>query len=153
MQRLVAFALMALSVGACSQRAPSTPAVATSSVVATTSPAPSPVAPSSGLPYRGPGLIDHVTWTSDGKGRVLRVYPSGAGRSSADPGARASAWLEVLRAAPGADSPSMREQFFCHWDFARVVEPDKPSWNLEAWRPEVSYAVMTQAACNPGGPE
>jgi hypothetical protein len=47
----------------------------------------------------------------------------------------------------------MRAQFDCHWRFARIVEPDKPSWNLEPWRPVVTESEMVDARCNPGGPE
>lgn len=104
-------------------------------------------------PYAGPPLIDHVQWVSDNRGRALRVYPSAPGRSATEPGARATAWQEVLRAAPDADTASMRDQFYCHWDFARIVEPNKVSWNLETWRPVVGYTAMAQAGCNPGGPE
>lgn len=103
--------------------------------------------------YSGPPLIDHTQWTSNSRGRTLRVYPTASGRTAAGDLARTSAWQEVLRTAPLADTASMRDQFYCHWDFARLVEPAKTSWNLEAWRPDVGYAATVQAECNPGGPE
>lgn len=65
----------------------------------------------------------------------------------------ARAWAQVLSLARDADSPGMHDQFRCHWEFARVVAPDKPSWNLEPWRPAVGYARTVAARCNPGGPE
>ena len=60
---------------------------------------------------------------------------------------------EVLDLAPDAGTPGMREQFDCHWTWARVLEPDKPTWNLEPWRPPVGADLMAAEGCNPGGPE
>ena len=107
-----------------------------------------------------PPFVDHVSWVQWGNGNQLsslRVYPTTSGRAAAkqlgsltpDAG---EAWAEVLRLAPRADSPSMREQFRCHWDFAENVEPGKTSWNLEPWRPVVDDATMVTTGCNPGGP-
>lgn len=47
----------------------------------------------------------------------------------------------------------MYDQFQCHWQWARLVSPNKPSWNLEPWRPAVGYDATVQALCNPGGPD
>jgi hypothetical protein len=104
-------------------------------------------------PYPGMPLIDHVRWTVNSAGRQLRVYPTPAGRRDLFPGARPRAWQEVVADAPDADTPGMADQFYCHWDWARVVAPNKPSWDLEPWRPAVGYAGTVQALCNPGGPE
>ena len=59
----------------------------------------------------------------------------------------------MLNHAPDADTPGMRAQFLCHWNFAEFAEPGKPSWDLEPWRPDVDDGVMVLAGCNPGGPE
>ena len=64
-----------------------------------------------------------------------------------------AAWQEVLRLAPDADTPGMWEQFDCHWTWARLLEPDKPTWNVEPWRPVVSPERMLAEGCNPGGRE
>ncbi|MBX7434841.1 DUF2599 domain-containing protein [Mycobacterium sp. Y57] len=104
-----------------------------------------------------PPYIDHVKWAKWGDLSSLRVYPTAAGRDlSGRPGASAfgdEAWSEVLALAPDAAIPGMRDQFFCHWQFAELVEPGKVSWNLEPWRPEVSYQELVGAHCNPGGTE
>lgn len=85
---------------------------------------------------------------------MLRVYPTDIGRTATGAAARTGAWREVVAAAsPAADTAAMSDQFSCHWDFARIAEPHKSSWNLEAWRPDVGYAATVQAECNPGGPE
>jgi hypothetical protein len=101
---------------------------------------------------QSPPYIDSVRWVT-GSGRSLRVYPTAAGRTTQGPVDADEAWTEVLRLAPDADRPGMRAQFECHWTYARLVAPDKPSWNLEPWRPVVPAQEMVDAACNPGGPE
>ncbi|SPM38846.1 hypothetical protein MNAB215_1027, partial [Mycobacterium numidiamassiliense] len=59
----------------------------------------------------------------------------------------------VLTKSSHADTPGMRAQFVCHWQFAEIVQPGKPSWNLEPWRPVVDDAEMVASGCNPGGQE
>ncbi|MFT8181048.1 DUF2599 domain-containing protein [Mycobacteroides chelonae] len=100
----------------------------------------------------GPVLIDHVSWGATSFGRTLRVYPTPLGRTYEAPDGADIAWAEVLALAPDAQSPGMRMQFDCHW-YGRVFIPNKPSWNLEPWRPQVDEALMTVSQCNPGGPE
>ncbi|MEV0685118.1 DUF2599 domain-containing protein [Nocardia sp. NPDC050378] len=104
-------------------------------------------------PYAGLPLIDEVRWTSNVDGTRLLVFPTVAGRKTATPGTDEAAWQEVLALDPTADSPGMRDQFLCHWVWARMVAPDKTSWNLEPWRPAVGYSATVSANCNPGGPE
>lgn len=89
---------------------------------------------------------------------TLRVYPTAAGRVVAGEFAKTlddtgEAWREVLALAPDADSPGMRAQFICHWNFAELAEPGKTSWDLEPWRPAVDDSAMLLAGCNPGGAE
>lgn len=103
-------------------------------------------------------LIGRVAWVSDDGSPTLRVYPTTEGRAIAgDFGKTAAdsdeAWNEVLALAPDADTPGMRAQFLCHWNFAEFAEPGKTSWDLEPWRPPVDPAAMLSAGCNPGGAE
>ncbi len=103
-----------------------------------------------------PPFVDHVQWTHWSQLSSLRVYPTTSGRAAAkqlgSPSPEADeAWAEVLRLAPEAGAPGMREQFRCHWDFAENVQPGKASWNLEPWRPVVDDATMVSTGCNPGG--
>ena len=102
--------------------------------------------------------IDHATWVSYGGLSSLRVYPTTVGRQVArqlDKTAEQAeqAWLEVLAAAPDANTAGMRSQFVCHWNFAELAEPGKTSWNLEVWRPTVGDDAMVLSGCNPGGAE
>src|SRR5690625_465708 len=101
------------------------------------------------------GFVDHTEWTSYAGGlSSLRVYPSPAGRAAAargDTGAGAElAWREVLAGAPEADTPSMRDQCLCRWNYAEFARPGKASWNLEPWRPVVDGVTMLESGCNPG---
>ncbi|WP_433492917.1 DUF2599 domain-containing protein [Nocardia grenadensis] len=104
-------------------------------------------------PYAGQPLIDHLEWTENAAGPRLMVHPTRAGRDTTYPGADIRAWQEIRTADPAADTPGMWDQFRCHWEWARLVAPDKPTWNLEPWRPSVGYDATVDAACNPGGPE
>ncbi|GAA1622776.1 DUF2599 domain-containing protein [Nocardia ninae] len=104
-------------------------------------------------PFIDHPLIDHVVWTDGADSTRLMIYPTLAGRQDPFPPAAERAWQEVLRRAGDADAPGMRDQFLCHWDWARITMPDKPSWNLEPWRPAVGYPETVAAQCNPGAPE
>ncbi|MFT4085865.1 MAG: DUF2599 domain-containing protein [Gordonia sp. (in: high G+C Gram-positive bacteria)] len=104
-------------------------------------------------PSAPPPYIDRVAWAQTAVGPSLQIYPTPAGRQVSGTGVEDEAWGEVLKLDSGADTPGMRAQFDCHWTFARLMDPDKPSWNLEPDRPVVSESDMIAARCNPGGPE
>lgn len=102
-------------------------------------------------------FVDHTEWAQWHNLPSLRVFPTPSGRTaSRQTGAGAyadEAWSEVLRLSPDADTPGMRAQFVCHWQFAELAQPGKASWNLEPWRPVVDDAEMVATGCNPGAPE
>ena len=103
-------------------------------------------------------FIDHARWVSYAGLPTLRIYPTTVGRSIAGEldktaAETAEAWHEVLALAPDADTPGMRAQFICHWNFAEIAQPGKTSWDLEPWRPAVDDNTMILAGCNPGGSE
>jgi hypothetical protein len=126
---------------------------------------PAPADPDTGAsnpsgPSYSPPFVDHTEWAQWGRLTSLRVYPTPSARVAARqpgtsaPGAAADeAWAEVLALSPDADTPGMRAQFLCHWQFAEIAQPGKTSWNLEPWRPVVDDAEMVASGCNPGGPE
>ncbi|WP_324193871.1 DUF2599 domain-containing protein [Nocardia blacklockiae] len=130
-----------------------TPALTTAPAPAAPSAPPTAAGPPTVDPYAGSALIEGSEWSEDPDGRRLRVYPSAAGRADTFPAALDRAWAEVVAAVPDADSPGMYDQFKCHWEWARLVAPDKPSWNLEPWRPALGYQGTVSARCNPGGPD
>ncbi len=113
--------------------------------------------PSSAPPLRTPRTpgpyIASARWSDSDYGVTLKIAPSGAGRRSDGDRDAATAWREVLEITPDADTPGMWEQFLCHWTWARILEPDKATWNVEPWRPVVDDARMIAEGCNPGGPE
>lgn len=163
---MVATALLTCGCGAADESAPVAVGTVPSSALhpaapattpSTTVPAPATTTAPAGIPATDPypdsPLIDHTQWTNDSDGRRLHVYPTPAGRDDWFPAALHRAWGEVLKDAPDADTPGMFDQFECHWQWARLVDPDKPSWNLEPWRPAVGYDATVQALCNPGGPD
>lgn len=104
-------------------------------------------------PAAAQSLVDHTQWVQWAGKSSLRVYPTAAGRSASGEGSSDAAWSQVLILAPDADTPGMRAQFDCHWQWAEFAEPGKPSWNLEPWRPVVDDAAMAAAGCNPGDVE
>lgn len=104
--------------------------------------------PSLPAPY-----IAQTWWEDTPYGTTLKIEPTTAGRQTTGYDDGLTAWQEVRQHEPGADTPGMREQFLCHWDWARLVEPDKPTWNIEPWRPVVGDGEMILTQCNPGGPE
>ena len=114
-------------------------------------------APTAAATPSPPPYVDHVEWAKWGDLSSLRVYPTSSARrtggQAGTDGLAAEAWGEIIALSPDAEMPGMREQFMCHWNFAEFVEPGKVSWNLEPWRPEVSYDKMVATRCNPGGTE
>jgi hypothetical protein len=54
-------------------------------------------------------------------------------------------WAELIAAEPDAASPGMYNQLACH----ALGAPDKATWNLEPWRPDVGFLATVTAACNP----
>lgn len=109
-----------------------------------------------GGPPSSPRLVDHTEWAQWGSLPSLRVYPSQVGRTASrrlGMAAADAAWAEVLALSPEADTAGMRAQFICHWQYAEIRQPGKPSWNLEPWRPVVDDSEMLASGCNPGSPE
>jgi hypothetical protein len=106
-------------------------------------------------PY--PPFVDHTGWAQWQGRSSLRVFPSAAGRIATRAANSIAfgdeAWAEVITQSPDADTPGMRAQFRCHWQFAELAQPGKISWNLEPSRPVVDDAEMVASGCNPGGPE
>lgn len=134
----------------------STPGSTTSTTTSptTTSPTTAPSRPATPTTAAAvPPFVASATWVRASGGRSLHIVPTASGRVAQGATDDDEAWSEVLRLAPDADQPGMRAQFDCHWTFARLVQPDKPSWNIEPWRPVVTEQQMVDARCNPGGPE
>ncbi|WP_421743267.1 DUF2599 domain-containing protein [Cellulomonas sp.] len=85
-----------------------------------------------------------AVWGEAEGGRSLAVTPSAWARAGSQ-AAQEGLWAQVVAQAPDADSPGMQAQLECH----ELGAPDKATWNLEPWRPEVGLVEMITARCNP----
>ncbi|MEP6651132.1 MAG: DUF2599 domain-containing protein, partial [Lapillicoccus sp.] len=133
---------------------PAAPALITATTTTTpASPTANPTATPTPTPTAVPPFVARAQWVRGTGGRSLHIVPTASGRAAQGTTDDDEAWAEVVRLAPDAYQPGMRAQFDCHWTFARVVDPDKPSWNIEPWRPVVTDSQMVDAQCNPGAPE
>lgn len=90
--------------------------------------------------------VRSATWADrdDEGGRSLAVVPSDWARGGGL-AVDALLWAQVIAAAPDADSQGMHDQLTCH----QIGAPDKESWNLEPWRPEVGLVQTMLERCNP----
>lgn len=96
-------------------------------------------------------MVAASAWTHPADGFRLHVHPTVFGRTVADQHSARALGQAVRLARPTplrlttAVTDSLRNQLRCHAMFA----PHKPVWNLEAWRPDVSYTSTVLHACNP----
>lgn len=87
-------------------------------------------------------LITKVTFPSSPYGIVVSVTP----RSGWAITPFSNWWAEYkLWVASHYEGNKFYNQLRCHVDIA----PFKSPWNLDAWRPDVSYSNVLAAACNP----
>ncbi|MEP7765519.1 DUF2599 domain-containing protein [Sanguibacter sp. 25GB23B1] len=94
--------------------------------------------------HLGRDVVSGVEWGVREGGTSLAVTPTAWGRASGTTG-RSYGWADVVRLEPSADTTVMRNQFLCHVDGAR----QKDTWNLEPWRPDISFIGYLLARCNP----
>jgi hypothetical protein len=98
-----------------------------------------------------PLLIAHAHWTHPGQGYRLIVRPNHYGRQHAasSPSLALSQAVRAARPTPLRLTKSIHEsllnQLRCHAEFV----PNKPTWDLESWRPNVGYTKTVEAECNP----
>ena len=104
-------------------------------------------------PWLGKTLIKRTAWANVSKySPTLKVYPTTWGRWTGA-GARWSAWKEVLSKTTGSgaknpNTPTMKNQFYCHFDFVRIRYPNKTSWNLDTKIPNRGYTGFIKSRCN-----
>lgn len=108
-------------------------------------------------PWLGVNLIDWAAWQYNaGYGWTLRVSPSWMARWTAGSYAvGAAGWDELYarykNSGLNTNLDGMRDQFICHEQVVAIRDPTKPTWNLDEWRPNVSYLQTVNASCNSGG--
>ena len=83
-------------------------------------------------------------WGEREGGRSLAVVPASWVRAGGL-AAQDALWSALVAAQADADSTTMRDQLICH----ALGAPDKVSWNLEPWRPEVDSFTLLATGCNP----
>ena len=88
--------------------------------------------------------VESAVWGEAEGGRSLAVTPSAWARARGL-AAQEGLWAQVVALAPDADTPGMKAQLECH----ELGAPDKPTWNLEPWRPDVDAFEMIRERCNP----
>ena len=88
--------------------------------------------------------VDSAVWGEAEGGRSLAVTPSAWARAGSL-AAQEGLWAQLVAQAPDADTPGMQAQLECH----ELGAPDKATWNLEPWRPDVDGLEMIAARCNP----
>jgi hypothetical protein len=92
----------------------------------------------------GTQAIESATWGENEGGPSLALDPTDWARHAGEAG------LDLIRtqlvaAEPDAGSTTMGDQLVCH----AVGAPDKSTWNLEPWRPDVGLILTATAQCNP----
>jgi hypothetical protein len=104
--------------------------------------------------HKLPSYIKGAYWTHPPEGYRIVVDPTLFGRNHASdnpPRALAEA-LADAKPAPFHMTPKIRDsltkQMRCHAEFAQT----KDRWDLEQWRPDISYDGFIAAFCNPGKP-
>jgi hypothetical protein len=91
----------------------------------------------------GAHALAGTDWGNREGGRSLAVEPTPWARHAGQAG-EVGTWTELVRAVPEADSPTMRDQLTCHV----LGAPDKATWNLEPWRPDIGLLRTLAARCN-----
>ena len=92
----------------------------------------------------GLAALESATWGDADGGRSLLVVPADWVRRGGL-AAQHALVSELRLAAPESESASMQAQLWCHV----LGAPDKASWNIEPWRPEVPTSTMLLTRCNP----
>lgn len=101
-------------------------------------------------PWLGFSLISSAKWIKRSQGRTLSVKPTAWARANA-PGylVGVAGWNELYskyqKKGLKKNLGGMKDQYICHQQFAFF----KSSWNLDEWRPDVSYARTVATMCNP----
>lgn len=85
-----------------------------------------------------------ATWGEREGGRSLAVAPAPWVRAGSAAGL-ALLEAQLVAAEPEAGSTTMHDQLLCH----AVGAPEKETWNLEPWRPDVGLLGVLAAQCNP----
>lgn len=107
-------------------------------------------------PYLGFSLISGASWEhKNSYGWILKVRPTGWARANTGGYVvGVFGWRELYskyrNRGLNTNLDGMRDQYICHQPIPLAAV--KPTWNLDEWRPNVSYVRTVSARCNPGSP-
>jgi hypothetical protein len=97
-------------------------------------------------------MIQSASWEHHQQGWTLRVTPTTWARANfGNPTAGDAGWAELYSKYKDkgrgihTNINGMKDQFRCHVGFAF----NKPTWDLDEWRPDVGYVKTVAARCNP----
>ncbi|MCK0117724.1 DUF2599 domain-containing protein [Isoptericola sp. S6320L] len=92
----------------------------------------------------GTEAVASADWGEREGGRSLAVDPTAWARSAGQAGTDL-VWAELVASDPEVDTPIMHDQLVCH----SIGAPEKDTWNLEPWRPDVGLIAVLTDRCNP----
>lgn len=107
-------------------------------------------------PLMGKKYIKSATWIEKKAGFTLEVTPTAWARKQHSHGAGEDGWDELYAKYKNQgrgirkNRQGLRDQYICHQEWVTIWEQDKPTWNLDEWRPHVGYPRTVAMACNPG---
>lgn len=88
--------------------------------------------------------VERTDWGEREGGRSLAVTPTAWARQARTAGVDV-VWSELVADDPEIESATMHDQLVCH----SIGAPDKATWNLEPWRPDVGLLTVLAERCNP----
>jgi hypothetical protein len=88
--------------------------------------------------------VESTDWGVREGGRSLAVTPTAWARQARTAGVDL-VWSELVADDPEIESATMHDQLVCH----SIGAPDKATWNLEPWRPDVGLLTVLAERCNP----
>jgi hypothetical protein len=88
--------------------------------------------------------VDSADWGEREGGRSLAVTPTAWARQAQTAGVDL-VWSELVTADAEVGTATMHDQLVCH----SIGAPDKATWNLEPWRPDVGLLQVLAERCNP----
>lgn len=94
--------------------------------------------------YGGNWMYTSIVNDSDSRGTIIRVYAAPLNFSTYS---NTTIWENYKSIVPWTyETTTMYDQLICH---VRNIGRAKQPWNLEPWRPNVGYAAVVVAGCNP----
>ncbi|AZA12677.1 DUF2599 domain-containing protein [Corynebacterium choanae] len=95
--------------------------------------------------YMDEPVTQTVTVVPTDQGNRYQITPA-PGVTELPVNARYAGWLQAI-ALGVPDTPTLRHQYYCHFD-GRAALVDKPTWNIEDFRPDKGMDGFYASLCN-----